>query len=384
MKYSIEIGKVIEGALKFDNKKIVSYTNQLIEKLTIDGEIRAAEKLSRILKSSTNNILKPMGYDKDIAVPVDIESRTALCDIIYPFENNEDVILSKKNSEKLSSFILSYENSDKLHEAGINISNSLLLYGPPGCGKTQCAYVIARKLNLPLVIARLDSIISSYLGTTSKNIRNLFEYTQKFPCVLFLDEFDAIAKARDDNNELGELKRVVNSLIQNIDNISQDSLLIAATNHDQLLDSAIWRRFEYKLKVDLPDNQVIVHLVDMFLKEYIILDEKDKLIFSYVLEGLSGSEIEELITKSIRNSIISGNQLTKAELYNEFFNIKNTLDNIENKEYDEIKLKSIYLRKLNNKMFSYAVIADILGASKTKIATLLKGDVPIERLEFTD
>ena len=84
---------------------------------------------------------------------------------------------------------------------------------------------------MPFVVARLDSLISSYLGTTAKNIRSLFEFAQKMPCVLFLDEFDAIAKAKDDNNKLGELKGVINSLLQNIDIMSKDSLMLAATNH---------------------------------------------------------------------------------------------------------------------------------------------------------
>ena len=249
MRYSIEIGKIIEGALKHDQVKVFNYTRQLVSKLEEDGETRAAAKFSRLLSIQTETTLTAMGNTKNLSVPVDTESRTTLADIVYPDNNNIDVVLSKRNAEKLDSFILSYENADKLNNLGIGVSNTLLLYGPPGCGKTKCAYLIAKSLNLPLVIARLDSLISSYLGTTAKNIRSLFEFVQKIPCVLFLDEFDAIAKARDDNNELGELKRVVNSLLQNVDSMSKDSLLLAATNHQQLLDSAVWRRFDYKLEI---------------------------------------------------------------------------------------------------------------------------------------
>lgn len=108
-----------------------------------------------------------------------------MADVVYPSENNIDVILSKENKDNLETFILSYKNADRLNSMGIGVSNTLLLYGPPGCGKTQCAYLIARELGLPLVIARLDSLISSYLGTTAKNIRALFDFAQKMPCVLF-------------------------------------------------------------------------------------------------------------------------------------------------------------------------------------------------------
>ena len=242
MKYSIEIGKIVEGALKHDQVKVLNYTKQLILKLEKDGEARAAQKFSKLVENQEELTLSAMGTNKEFAVPVDTESRTSLADVIYPDENNTAVILSKSNAEKLNTFILSYKNADKLNSLGIGVSNTLLLYGPPGCGKTKCAYLIAKELNLPLIVARLDSLISSYLGTTAKNIRTLFEFAQKTPCVLFLDEFDAIAKARDDSNELGELKRVVNSLLQNVDAMSSDSLLLAATNHEQLLDSAVWRR----------------------------------------------------------------------------------------------------------------------------------------------
>ena len=131
---------------------------------------------------------------------------------------------------------------------------SLLLYGPPGCGKTSIAYYLAHRLGLPLVTARLDALISSLLGNTAKNLRRVFDFANRQPCVLFLDEFDAIAKARDDQHELGELKRVVNSLLQNMDTYCQHGVLIAATNHQELLDDAIWRRFQTVIEVPKPAN----------------------------------------------------------------------------------------------------------------------------------
>lgn len=322
MKYSIEIGKIIEGSLKHDQTKVINYTKQLIEKLIDEKDNRAANKLKKLLINQSETSLSPMGLNNNFNIPVDIESRTSLADIIYPDDNNIDVILSKNNYSKLESFILNYKNADKLNSLGVGVSNSLLLFGPPGCGKTMSAYLIAKELNLPLIVARLDSLISSYLGTTAKNIRTLFEFTQKMPCVLFLDEFDAIAKARDDSNELGELKRVVNSLLQNIDLMSKDSLLLAATNHDSLLDSAVWRRFDYKLEIEFPDVDAINKMISLFLGENLLIDEKDKIKLSYVLKGLSGSNIEEIIKKAIRNSIIYNENFTVLNIYNELFNFK--------------------------------------------------------------
>ena len=373
MKYSIEIGKIIEGSLKHDQTKVINYTNQLISKLETDGETRAVAKFKKLLSAQTEMSLTAMGNNaKSLSIPVDTESRTTLADIIYPDENNIEVILSKRNADKLDSFILSYKNADKLNDLGIGVSNTLLLYGPPGCGKTKCAYLIAKQLNLPLVIARLDSLISSYLGTTAKNIRNLFEFAQKIPCVLFLDEFDAIAKARDDNKELGELKRVVNSLLQNVDSMSKDSLLLAATNHQQLLDSAVWRRFDYKLEIELPDKEAISKLIYLFTGHMGTLSEKDVTELSTLFFGLSGAEIEELITKSIRNAVIHNHSFDKKNIYEEYFILQNILPQNCNDTRKLLQIKAKYLRKCNEKIFSLQVIADVLGSSKTTIQKIIK------------
>ncbi len=375
MKYSIEIGKIVEGALKHDKIKVLNYTKQLIEKLEEDDEMRAASKFSKILTMQNEATLSAMGVAKENSIPVDAESRTTLADVIYPDQINLEVILSKSNSEKLESFILSYKNADKLNSLGIGVSNTLLLYGPPGCGKTKCAYLIAKELQLPLIVARLDSLISSYLGTTAKNIRTLFEFAQKTPCVLFLDEFDAVAKARDDSNELGELKRVVNSLLQNVDAMSNDSLLLAATNHENLLDSAVWRRFDYKLEIEFPDSDAIMKMIDLFTNNSDILTLKEKKELTAAFAGLSGANIEEIVRKAMRNAVIHGKEFSKTSVYDEFFTYRKILP--QNCKDDRIlqKIKAQYLRECNKKVFSLAVIADILNISKTTASKIVKEEV---------
>ena len=218
--------------------------------------------------------------------------------------------------------------------------------------------------------SRLDSMISSYLGTTSKNIRNLFEYAQKIPCVLFLDEFDAIGKARDDNNELGELKRVVNSLLQNIDNLNNNTLLIAATNHETLLDKAIWRRFNYKLKVDFPDYESRKKLVKLFINNIANFTDKEIDLISLAIGKISGADIEEIIIKAIRKSIVYNYELKLNNIFEEIFLYKFNFDGNEDVK-NELKNKARYLRDIDEKLFSYSTIGKILGISKTKVSSIL-------------
>lgn len=374
MKYSIEIGKIVEGALKYDRIKVRNYVEKLVRKLEVDGDITAAKKFERILDAVNETTLKAMSGSEITKVPVDSESRSKLADIILPSENKVQVILSKTNREQLIDFIQGYKFADELNHLDISVPNSLLLYGPPGCGKTKAASYIAKELELPLVTARLDSLISSYLGTTAKNIRNLFEYAERTPCVLFLDEFDAVAKARDDNHELGELKRVVNSLLQNIDSLNDNSLLLCATNHEKLLDNAVWRRFDYKINIDLPDQIAREQLVRLFLKK-IKLTDKEITEFSASIIGLSGSSIEEIVTKALRKSVLNKEKFSIQLLYNELFIFKGMVAEEKEEERHMQVLQAKYLRSCNEKMFSYNKIGQILGVSKTTVSNLINNEV---------
>lgn len=374
MNYSIEIGKIIEGAIKGDSVKIQNYTKLLIDKLLVDGEEKTAQKFSKLLAGVERNTLSPSGLSSfSNTIPVDNESRIALADILLPAENMNTAILSEKNQKELEEFVLNYKTADKLNELGIGVSNTLLLYGPPGCGKTKSAQWIAKQLGLPLITARLDSLISSYLGTTAKNIRVLFEYAQRMPCVLLLDEFDAIAKARDDANELGELKRIVNSLLQNIDAMSKDSLLIAATNHSDLLDRAVWRRFDYKIEVEYPDVQNISRLLDLFINKKFDLSIKNKELLSYAFQGCSGATIEEIVKKSIRECVVNNKDFSVRNVYAELFAFKGFPDEQTNKKAYQKEVIN-YLYKEIGKPFSYDTISEILNISKSQIKPLMNCD----------
>ncbi|TAJ39453.1 MAG: AAA family ATPase, partial [Reyranella sp.] len=196
-------------------------------------------------------------------------------------------------------------NADALTSVGVAPTRSLLIYGPPGSGKTLSAHFVAEQLSLPLVTARIDGLISSFLGTTARNIANLFDFANRYACILLLDEFDALAKLRDDPQEVGEIKRVVNTLLQNLDLRRTQGLTIAITNHDRLLDPAVWRRFETHVNFGTPGGDAREQLISRFLQP-LPTNEAIVRIFSYCLAGKSGADLERTCTSVKRTLALSG------------------------------------------------------------------------------
>lgn len=189
-------------------------------------------------------------------VPIDADSRLALLKHEYPVILDQEPILSDDLKNRLQQVLRERDKVAQLEERGLPPTRSLLFVGPPGVGKTMSARWLARSLGRPLITLDLATVMSSFLGKTGSNIRSALEYAKSVESVLLLDEFDAIAKRRDDDGDVGELKRLVNVLLQEIDDWPSTSLLIAATNHGDLLDPAIWRRFDDILTFGLPDAAV--------------------------------------------------------------------------------------------------------------------------------
>lgn len=156
-------------------------------------------------------------------------------------------------------------NADRLEVAGLDPTRTALFVGPPGVGKTLAARQIADELGLPLLVLDLAAVMSSLLGKTGGNLRQVIDYAKSRPCVLLLDELDAVAKRRDDVSEIGELKRLVTVLLQAIDDWPPTGLLLAATNHPDLLDPAVWRRFERVVAFPLPTAEEVVRALTEFL-----------------------------------------------------------------------------------------------------------------------
>jgi DNA-binding NarL/FixJ family response regulator len=187
------------------------------------------------------------------APPVDSDTKLPL----VRFESLEGAVphpvLSDEVEKGVARLLRERRAADRLAAAGLVPVRSLLMSGPPGVGKTMTARWVARQLQLPLYTLDLASVMSSFLGRTGANVRAVLDHAQQEPCVLLLDEFDAIAKRRDDDSDVGELKRLVTVILQTIDDWTPISLLVAATNHGDLLDRAVWRRFDMTLDLKLPE-----------------------------------------------------------------------------------------------------------------------------------
>lgn len=238
--------------------------------------------------------------------PRDKDSLLELYEIVYSETTLDEVVLPGNQKTIIQQFVDEQNNAANLKKHNIPAANRLLLCGPPGCGKTMTAYAIGNALNLPIAYVRLDGLVSSYLGQTSTNLRKVFDSVKNQRIILFLDEFDAIAKKRDDTNELGELKRVVTTLLQNFDNLPSNVILIAATNHEHLLDPAIWRRFNFTITLDLPALEQRKALIQNSLSKYDINAKIDIGAIAKVTEGMSGALIEELMLAAAKRFLIEG------------------------------------------------------------------------------
>lgn len=258
--------------------------------------------------------MSPLRGEHATAVPVDSDSRLELVRQVSPAELDVDPILPESVWARLRQLVSERQQEPQLMRAGLSPTRSVLFTGPPGVGKSMAAKWLAREIQRPLLVLDLSSVMSSYLGRSGANVRYVLDYAKTVESILLLDEFDAIAKRRDDSSEIGELKRLVTVLLQEVDDWPSTGLLLAATNHPDLLDPAVWRRFEMLVNFPMPTDEQATQAVRMFMGGNAGVDDEMVSLVSAAFTGASFNDIEREVHRIRRESIVLASGLREALL----------------------------------------------------------------------
>lgn len=258
-----------------------------------------ARSLRRSLEAGPPKATRPKALASLLPFP---EAAGDFIELVEPSHNKQDIILSAENTRIFQGMLVEFRRGEEIRRRGLSVRSKMLFCGPPGCGKTLCAEIFAAELGLPMYVVKLDRLISSYLGETAANVRKIFEFARKQPSVLFFDEFDAIARARDEDGEHNELRRVVNSLLIFIDRIQPKGYIVAATNLDHSLDAAIWRRFDEVIWFDRPDQRMIARFLKMKFKNVAIAFDPE--VHLAELAGHSYADLDRICMQAIKSAII--------------------------------------------------------------------------------
>ncbi len=380
------IQSICRIGLGHDSAAFRHQVQRLRDQFIEQGDSSEAGVIDKLLKASLRSMeMQPSRVTMSLAfagveeltrrtnAPVDKETGAALADIIFPEDQKLDFpILESNLNSATQSIVDEWRNIKLLSEAGVMPPTTCLFYGKPGTGKTRIALSMATQLGIPVVLTRLDGVISSFLGTTGRNVANLFSFANRYNCMLLLDEFDAIAKVRDDPHEVGEIKRVVNTILQNIDSRKNKGITVAITNHEQLLDDAVWRRFDVRIFFPAPavEERLAIALRYFGPNE---LDELRARFVAWLSEGMTGADIE-VMAKNIRRYRALNNGCSLVDALKRFSITqagRNGLrhEMLRGENAPEVAREMTRSKDLN---FTQKEIGEVLGVSQTQISRWVK------------
>ena len=327
MKQADYIKQMAKLALANDNARLLDLLYQFVEYLQENNRGKFATEMLSIIKNSEreNSLGKLREYrlNKD---SFECKAEEYILQTVMSSFTMKDLVCTQDVREEFEYFIKERKQADTLAQMDIPVSNKILLHGPSGCGKTLSAYVLAGELNRPLIIVNLGTIISSKLGETSKNLTQIFKSADKEKAIVLLDEFDSLGKIRDYDQDHGEMKRVVNTILQLFDFVSQDTIIIAATNQLQMIDEALIRRFDLSIKIDLPNTEKIHDLSKYTIKDRFVFDNeqnKERIINSEC-KSLSYYVIKRTLLNAIKRNILDGynDNVIRTDIWRKLLNDK--------------------------------------------------------------
>ncbi len=361
MKIENYIAQLIRASLDNDLQMVRAISTKVIRNLKNENP-QIASEISKALNYNASGLrsAKALGYE---STPQDVENKLELLKVSEPIDV-EPPIYPKEIEEKIKMIINERKNINELVALGLKPTSSILLYGKPGVGKTLLAKYLSGLLNIKFAVLDMSSAISSYLGKTGKNLKKAIDYAKEQPTILLLDEFDAIAKRRDDSSDLGELKRVVNILLKELEEWPENSILIAATNHPELLDNAIWRRFDISINIPMPEENT---RKEIFINNFQntkfekLITEKSNLL-GKLSTDMSPADIVKVCQKAQKRNVLYNTEIFKS-LIIEIADINN-----KGKEFNRFFCK-IAKNECN---MTYREMAQILDKSISAIQNYLK------------
>jgi SpoVK/Ycf46/Vps4 family AAA+-type ATPase len=272
-----------------------------------------ADQIERVVKTTNGNAMAtaprhaPEGNQRAKDFVSEVMPRRRLADLVLP--DTTQLAIRQLIEEQQRSSILRSHSLEPRHR--------ILLVGPPGNGKTTLAEAIAESLAIPMFVVRYEGMIGSFLGETAARLKRVFEYARTTPCVLFFDEFDAVGKERGDKHETGEIKRVVTSLLMQIDDLPSYVVVIAATNHSELLDRAVWRRFQLRLSLPAPTQKQLTHFLQQLAEKAELKLGVSAAQITKSLGRVSYAEAEEFLLNIMRRVILTLGERPCGEIVRE-------------------------------------------------------------------
>lgn len=304
-----DLVQIARLALTGRPQDVQTYIRRLARRYRVSLPTMASQLNDLLQESPTRST--PLRREATAPLPVDLESRLQLLRV----ENNPvleiEPVWDATVKAALDQILFERRREKELIKQGLAPTRSIMFTGPPGVGKTLAARWVARELHRPLLTLDLSAVMSSFLGRTGTNVRHVLDYAKGIDGVLLLDELDAIAKRRDDATDVGELKRLVTVLLQEIDDWPATGLLIAATNHSDLLDRAVWRRFEMRVEFPMPTDESVRRAIATFFGAEKIPNAWLE-VLAVSLRGLSFSDIEREVMLARRAAVIRGIPLQDA------------------------------------------------------------------------